>query len=141
MVARVAIVGICVVTVAVGVFSSVAEATVTPVHVKIQYTCRLASPGGGGGGCYMPARAVAVKGQTVVWTNTTVFPHTVTRCRVAPGVCPVSGGTGSDIRFKTSPRINGPGGTFRFAFNGSGTYVYYCTVHGYAIMHATVVVH
>jgi plastocyanin len=141
MVAKLAIVGISALTVAVGLLSSVAEASTPLVHVKIQYTCHLASPAGGGGGCYTPAQAIAAKGQAVVWTNTTVFPHTVTRCKMAPGACPVPGGTGRDIRFKTSPKINGPGGAFRFVFNGSGTYVYYCTVHGYAIMHATVVVH
>jgi plastocyanin len=139
--AKAAIVGISGVAMAVGVFSPVAEANTPTVNIKIQYTCHLAAVGGGGGGCYMPAQASAAKGQTVVWTNTTVFTHTVTRCRRAPGACPVSGGTGTDTRFKTSPLIHGPGGVFRFAFNGSGTYVYYCTVHGYAIMHATVVVH
>lgn len=126
----------------VGLSSSAAEATAPTQNIHINVVChQLGSPGGGGTGCFAPKLVTVVKGQKVLWTNTTPFHHTVTRCKVAAGACPVSGGTGTDLRFKTSPKINAPGGTFSFTFNGSGTYVYYCTIHGYAVMHGTVVVH
>jgi plastocyanin len=61
-------------------------------------------------------------GTTVVWTNATDAPHTVTS------------DTGSTL---ASPTID-PKGTFSFTFTQPGTYSYHCTLHPY--MKATIVV-
>jgi plastocyanin len=102
-------------------------------------TVSITSSGCAGGKifCYTPAALTVPSGTKVVWKNTTGAPHTVTRCTVA--ACGVSGGTGTDTHFG-SPTIN-PGQTYAFTFQGAGTYRYYCAVHGYTVMHATVTVH
>lgn len=61
-------------------------------------------------------------GTTVMWTNTTDAPHTVTS------------DSGTTL---ASPTIN-PKGTFSFTFTQPGTYSYHCTLHPY--MKATIVV-
>jgi plastocyanin len=86
--------------------------------------------------CYQPKKATVGSGTKVVWKNPTPAPHTVTRC--AGTNCPVSGGTGSDGGL-ASPVI-ASGSKYAFVFHGKGTYVYYCTIHGYAVMHGKVVV-
>jgi plastocyanin len=86
--------------------------------------------------CYQPRKPTISSGVKVVWKNLTMALHTVTRCDVAN--CGVSGGTGSDTGLN-SPFI-AAGAKYRFIFHGSGSYVYYCTVHGYASMHAKIVV-
>ena len=61
----------------------------------------------------------------------------MTRC--TKKLCGVSGGTGTDPKLG-SPMING-GKTYSFTFHHAGTYVYFCTVHGYFVMHGTITVH
>lgn len=60
-------------------------------------------------------------GTTVVWTNTTQAPHTVT----------------SDTGVFDSGVIS-PGGTFSFTFMQTGTFAYHCNIHPF--MKATVIV-
>ena len=72
----------------------------------------------------------------VVWENLSVAPHAVTRCSLA--LCGAAGGTGKDLNFR-SPTVN-PGKTFAFTFHKPGTYRYFCKVHGYPDMHATITV-
>jgi plastocyanin len=86
--------------------------------------------------CFMPSAITIAPGTKVKWKNTTGAPHTATRCTVA--ACGVSGGTGAD-NGPGSPTI-APGTKYQFVFHGAGTYVYYCQVHGYAVMHGTVTV-
>jgi plastocyanin len=86
--------------------------------------------------CYQPAALTVQHGTRVVWKNNTGAPHTVNRCTVA--VCGVSGGTGTDTNFG-SPTINS-GQTYAFTFHGTGTYRYYCKIHGYGAMHGTITV-
>lgn len=107
-----------------------AQAAPLPKQVKILGNC------GPSFFCYSPAATSVVVGQSVVWTNKSTAPHTVTRCTMA--ACGVGGGTGKQTGL-SSPRIN-PGGTYRFLFQGKGTYVYYCAIHGYATMHGKVTV-
>ena len=76
------------------------------------------------------------KGTKVVWKNRTSALHTVTRCGGTN--CPVSGGTGTDGGL-SSPAI-ASGSKYAFVFHGKGTYVYYCSFHGYAVMHGTITV-
>jgi plastocyanin len=88
------------------------------------------------GFAYRPKLLRIPSGQSIKWTNRSGAPHTVTRCTVA--ACGVSGGTGTDPG-PSSPTLN-PGGTYQLAFTGKGTYVYYCQIHGYAVMHGTITV-
>jgi plastocyanin len=85
--------------------------------------------------CYKPGRLVINAGTTVTWTNRTSTSHTVTRCTVA--ACGVGGGTGKDQGFGSGTIP--PGGTYSFTFQSKGTYVYYCAIHGYSVMHARIV--
>ena len=63
--------------------------------------------------------------------------HTVTRC--TPAACSgASGGTGTQTGFGSGTIA--AGGKYAFAFRGKGTYVYYCSIHGYALMHGTITV-
>jgi len=86
--------------------------------------------------CYKPASVSVASGTKVVWKNNTAIQHTVSRCTMP--ACPVSGGTGTDTGFG-SGTIAG-GGTYQFVFHHKGTYVDYCKIHGYAVMHGTVTV-
>lgn len=86
--------------------------------------------------CFKSAALVVPRNTKVVWKNLSVAPHTVTRCSLT--LCGVSGGTGKDANFR-SPIFNA-GATYTFTFHKPGTYRYYCKIHGYAGMHATVTV-
>jgi plastocyanin len=86
--------------------------------------------------CYQPSKLKVLSTGSVTWTNKTGVIHTVSRCTTA--ACGVSGGTGTDTGFD-SPTIS-PAGTYSFTFHGKGTYVYYCQIHGFAVMHGTITV-
>jgi hypothetical protein len=63
----------------------------------------------------------------------------VTRC--TPAACNgASGGTGNDPQFSSMTLALPPNGSASFTFTQPGTYVYYCTIHGYALMHGTITV-
>jgi PKD repeat protein len=92
----------------------------------------------GTGYCFNPPSQTASPGEQVTWANSSSAPHTVTRCD--PANCNgVGGGTGPD-GWSGSSTINAGGGTYHNVFTGPGTYVYYCTIHGYAAMHGTITV-
>jgi plastocyanin len=84
--------------------------------------------------CFKKAAKTVASGTKVIWKNTTIAPHTVTRC-TAIACSGDTGGTGTDT---------GLGGAvapkYTFVFHGAGTYTYYCSVHGYAVMHGTITV-
>ena len=89
--------------------------------------------------CYSPQTLSVGSGDRVTWTNNSITPvgHTITRC--TPSACGgVGGGTGSD-KWPDSGTIH-QGQTYSHTFTGAGTYVYYCTIHGYAQMHGTITV-
>jgi plastocyanin len=89
--------------------------------------------------CYSPQTVSASSGDRVTWTNNSITPvgHTITRC--TPSACGgVGGGTGTDT-WPDSGTIH-HGQTYSHTFTGAGTYVYYCTIHGYAQMHGTITV-
>jgi len=94
--------------------------------------------GGGSSYCYTPESASGASGTTFTWTNNSSdgAGHTVTRCTVS--VCGVSGGTGSDSGPASGTLAQGQ--SYTLSFSGAGTYVYYCAIHGYAAMHATITV-
>lgn len=79
------------------------------------------------GTSFSPASLSVSKGTTVKWTNQDPFDHTVT-----------SGTVGSPSGVFDSGNV-GSGGTYTFTFNTSGTFKYYCRIHG-AAMTGTVVV-
>ena len=85
--------------------------------------------------CYKPGKISINAGTTVTWINTTGVSHTVTRC--TKPACGVGGGTGKATGFGSG--VIGPGGSYSFTFSSKGTYVYYCMIHGYGVMHARVV--
>jgi plastocyanin len=88
--------------------------------------------------CFSPATKSIAPGTRVTWKNATITIHTVSRCSAA--VCSgASGGTGTDTGFG-SPGTIASGGKYSFVFHGAGTYVYYCMIHGYAVMHGTITV-
>ena len=70
-----------------------------------------------------PAVLTIRKGATVVWTNISDAPHTVTS----------DSGT-----LLASSTVTPSGGTFRFTFTQPGTYHYHCTIH--PSMQGTIVV-
>jgi plastocyanin len=86
--------------------------------------------------CYKGGTVTVKPGTKVVWKNASVAPHTVTRCDVAD--CKVNGGTGKDPKL-ASGTINA-GKTYSFTFHKTGTYRYYCKVHGYSLMHGVITV-
>jgi len=89
--------------------------------------------------CFVPARLTIVVGDTVTWVNRTGTDHDVTRCN--PGGCDgVTGGSGTDTSFTAGKIAAAAGASFSHRFTAPGTYVYYCTIHGYAAMHGTITV-
>ena len=86
--------------------------------------------------CFRPAQLRVPLNTAVTWKNTSFSIHTVTRCTKA--ACGVNGGTGTDKGPKSG--TVSPGKSYTFVFHHKGTYVYYCQVHGYAVMHGTIIV-
>jgi len=89
--------------------------------------------------CYSPQALKVSSGDPVTWTNNSITPlgHTITRC--TPAACGgVGGGTGTG-KWAGSGTIH-QRQTYNNTFTGPGTYVYYCTIHGYAQMHGTITV-
>jgi plastocyanin len=99
--------------------------------------CVPSTGGQGSSFCFTPNSAMVSAGSTVTWSNRAGVNHTVTRCSVP--ACGVDGGTGGDpASFDTGTIING--GQASVVFQGAGTYVYYCAIHGYGAMHGSVTV-
>ena len=89
--------------------------------------------------CYVPQAMSVPVGSTVTWVNKSGAPHTVTRC--TPAACNgASAGTGTDSSFTSGDIAAASGATFSHTFSQPGTYVYYCKIHGYALMHGTITV-
>ena len=89
--------------------------------------------------CYVPQAMSVPVGSTVTWVNKSGAPHTVTRC--TPAACTgASAGTGTDSSFTSGDIAAASGATFSQTFSQPGTYVYYCKIHGYALMHGTITV-
>jgi plastocyanin len=74
---------------------------------------------------FSPSTVTIKAGTTVVWTNSSVAPHTVTSDAGAPAAF-------------ASGTINSGGGQFSFTFTKPGTYHYHCSIHTY--MKGTIVV-
>lgn len=89
-----------------------------------QAAVEIRSAGGYGNFGFSPASLTIKVGTTVVWTNSTSAPHTVTSATSAPDV----------IASDSIPN----GGTFSFTFKKTGTYQYHCSIHPY--MTGTIVV-
>jgi len=88
--------------------------------------------------CFVPSSSNISSGDTVVWTNQSGAPHSVTRCTAS--ACPVGPGSGNASDTFTMSVASSNGTTVSHTFTGGGTYNYYCTVHGYNVMHGTVTV-
>ena len=89
--------------------------------------------------CFSPGQTTVTVGETVTFSNKTTSPHTVARCSHA--TCSgASGGTGTDSSFNATPVSLAPGAAVQRTFSQPGTYVYLCTIHGYALMHGTITV-
>ena len=87
--------------------------------------------------CFKPGSLTITDGTTVLWSNSTAAPHTVTRSTSA--ACRGNGpGSGTASTF-TNGSI-AANGSFSHTFHGVGTYNYYCQIHGYSVMHGTITV-
>lgn len=100
----------------------VATATTAPIATKPAATAKVKVVEKDEKYSFDTAMLTVAAGTTVVWTNMTDAPHTVTS------------DSGSPL---ASPTI-APKGTFSFTFTQPGTYSYHCTLHPY--MKATIVV-
>ncbi len=88
--------------------------------------------------CFKPPLVKIANNNQVTWINQSGVTHTITRC--TPAQCSGhGGGTGTDVGFGRSSL--GGGQQYSFLFDAPGTYVYYCAIHGYGVMHGTVSVH
>jgi plastocyanin len=111
--------------------------TATTTSAATSSTVTISSTCSGTIFCFKPGPLTVTDGTTVMWSNSTGFHHTVTRCSAA--ACSGNGpGTGTDSTFTTGSVA--PNGSFSHTFHGTGTYNYYCQVHGYAVMHGTITV-
>ncbi len=99
--------------------------------------CVPGTGGQGGAYCFTPNSVTVSPGSAVTWTNRSPATHTVTRCTLS--ACGTGGGSGTAPAGFDSGTINS-GGQASISFSGSGSYVYYCAIHGYAAMHGTVTV-
>jgi plastocyanin len=89
--------------------------------------------------CFSPAQLTIAAGATVTFANPTGADHTVRRC--TPAACNgASGGTGVDPSFSSATLALPTDASFSYTFSQPGTYVYYCTLHGYGLMHGTITV-
>ena len=86
--------------------------------------------------CYKPATISVSKGTRVRFVNKTLTTHTITRCTAA-ACAGHDGGTGMQTGFGGTVTA---GAKYSFVFRKAGTYVFYCQIHGYGIMHGTVTV-
>jgi plastocyanin len=83
--------------------------------------------------CYRPAALTVGPNTTITVTNSSVDIHSLTRCTVAAcGAGNVGDGPQS---FDTGHLSSGA--TARITLKHPGTYVYYCTIHGYSVMHGS----
>ena len=90
-------------------------------------------------GCFAPTQTTITAGGTVTFTNPTNLDHTVKRC--TPALCNGNdGGTGVDAEFSARTYALPTNGTMTITFTQPGTYVYHCSIHGYALMHGTITV-
>ena len=71
---------------------------------------------------FSPATLMITKGTTVVWTNMSDAPHTVT----------------SDTNAFNTPSNLTQNQTFMFTFNTAGTFTYHCNIHTYMMATITV---
>jgi plastocyanin len=99
--------------------------------------CVPGTGGQGGAYCFTPNSVTVSPGSAVTWTNRSPATHTVTRCTLS--ACGTGGGSGTAPAGFDSGTINS-GGQASISFSGSGSYVYYCAIHGYAAMHGAVTV-
>jgi plastocyanin len=83
--------------------------------------------------CYRPATLTVSAGTTVTVDNGSMASHSLTRCTVS--ACG-SGNTGDGTQsFDTGVLASGSSG--QVTLTQPGTYVYYCTIHGYNTMHGS----
>ncbi|HEX4492260.1 MAG TPA: plastocyanin/azurin family copper-binding protein [Acidimicrobiia bacterium] len=86
--------------------------------------------------CYKPSTVTVAPGTRVTFVNKTLTTHTITRCTAA-ACAGHDGGTGKQTGFGSTVAH---GAKYSFVFRKAGTYVYYCQIHGYGIMHGAVTV-
>jgi plastocyanin len=111
-----------------------------PAPAVVEATVRVVSMGGTCTAlfCFKPALVKISNNNAVSWVNRSTVTHTITRC--TPTACSGhGGGTGKDVGFGVSALS--PGHRYTFTFDASGTYRYYCAIHGYAVMHGIISVH
>lgn len=93
--------------------------------------------GGGSVFCFDPEAANGVVGSQVTWTNQSGVAHALARCTAA--ACPGEPASTGSNTFNVALGA-GSGSAASFTFTSAGSYHYYCTIHGYALMHAAITV-
>jgi len=86
--------------------------------------------------CYRPAALTVSPNTVVTVTNSSVDIHSLTRCTVA--ACGAGNAGDGPQTFDTGHLSSGA--TAQITLKHPGTYVYYCTIHGYSVMHGTFIV-
>ena len=107
-------------------------------HAAAAQSVSITSGGCSGGGslyCYGPEAVTVPVGTPVTWSNQSGTSHTATVC-TASACSGAPASTGSNNFGVSIAAANGASGSF--TFTSPGTYTYYCTIHGYAAMHATI---
>jgi plastocyanin len=119
---------------------------VTPAGAKsISHSVQIVANCPSSSFCFAPSALTVADGDRVTWTDVSGYIHRVTRC--TPDACNgIDGGTGTDASFTggdvyaAGGYVPNPGKTYSHVFHGAGTYNYYCSNHGYGVMHGTVTV-
>ncbi len=83
--------------------------------------------------CYRPAALTVSPNTVITVTNTSVDIHSLTRCTVA--ACGAGNVGDGPQTFDTGHLASGA--QARITLKHPGTYVYYCTIHGYSVMHGS----
>ncbi len=110
-------------TASAGPTATVGSSTSTPSGPQQQV--RMSSSATNISGFQFNPDSVTIKvGTTVIWTNSTIAPHTLTS------------DSGSAVTWDSG--LVNPGKTFSFTFTQTGTFHYHCSVH--PTMHGTIIV-
>jgi plastocyanin len=91
--------------------------------------------GGGTSFCFNPETAIAETGMTVTWSDLSGIEHEIKQC--TSSACAGSPASTGSNTFDIVVPADGHGS---FVFSSSGTYYYYCSIHGYVAMHGSIVV-
>jgi plastocyanin len=94
--------------------------------------------GGGTKYCYSPEDVSVTAGAPIEWVNEDTVSHNVAVCP-SSSICPGAAAFHTSWACGTE-KVALNGGTASCTLTVNGTYVYYCSLHGYNAMHGTITV-